>query len=262
MINNEIEHKYGNNYHILNDLCLSTQLAELSQESCKQPQINYLVADIYRHLFRTVINNEFPRTDTLIHTRMAASEGKKGDWQGTIIDPETRVVTVNIARAGALPSYICYETLNHLINPEQVRQDHIVMARTTDAEGRVTGAHLGDSKIGGDIDKVIMLFPDPMAATGSSLSTAIHHYKKTVSGKALKYISMHLIVTPDFLKRLRNEHPELIVYAVRLDRASSSEQALKSTPGTYWDQESGLNSIQYIVPGAGGLGELLNNAYC
>ena len=31
--------------------------------------------------------------------------------------------------------------------------------------------------------------------------------------------------------------------------------------GTFWDKEKGLNEYQYIVPGAGGLGEILNNAF-
>jgi hypothetical protein len=53
----------------------------------------------------------------------------------------------------------------------------------------------------------------------------------------------------------------LIVYALRLDRGLSSDRALASVPGKYWDEERGLNDTQYIVPGAGGVGELLNNAW-
>ena len=37
--------------------------------------------------------------------------------------------------------------------------------------------------------------------------------------------------------------------------------ALRTEPGTHWDEERGLNDIQYIVPGAGGVGEILNNAW-
>jgi uracil phosphoribosyltransferase len=32
-------------------------------------------------------------------------------------------------------------------------------------------------------------------------------------------------------------------------------------PGTYPDEERGLNDVQYIVPGAGGMGELLTNSW-
>ena len=32
-------------------------------------------------------------------------------------------------------------------------------------------------------------------------------------------------------------------------------------PGKYWGREKGLNAHDYIVPGAGGLGEVINNAF-
>ena len=32
-------------------------------------------------------------------------------------------------------------------------------------------------------------------------------------------------------------------------------------PGERWAEENGLNEVQYIVPGGGGFGELMNNAY-
>ena len=36
---------------------------------------------------------------------------------------------------------------------------------------------------------------------------------------------------------------------------------LQTVPGTYWDRERGLTDHQYIVPGGGGLGEVLNNSF-
>jgi hypothetical protein len=41
----------------------------------------------------------------------------------------------------------------------------------------------------------------------------------------------------------------------------SPPEVLRSVPGTYPDRERGLNEIQYIVPGAGGLGEVINNVF-
>ena len=32
--------------------------------------------------------------------------------------------------------------------------------------------------------------------------------------------------------------------------------------GTHWERERGLNEQGYIVPGAGGMGEVLNNSWC
>ena len=57
------------------------------------------------------------------------------------------------------------------------------------------------------------------------------------------------------------KHPDLIVYAIRLDRGLSSEKVLASVPGTFWNEEKGLNDQNYIVPGGGGFGEIMNNAY-
>jgi len=36
---------------------------------------------------------------------------------------------------------------------------------------------------------------------------------------------------------------------------------LATVPGERWDEENGLNDLQYIVPGGGGFGEIMNNAY-
>jgi len=52
------------------------------------------------------------------------------------------------------------------------------------------------------------------------------------------------------------------VWTARLDRGLSSAEVLKQRPGTRWNEERGLNEHGYIVPGAGGLGELLNNSWC
>jgi hypothetical protein len=49
--------------------------------------------------------------------------------------------------------------------------------------------------------------------------------------------------------------------ALRLDRGLSPSNVLNTAPGTHWDEERGLDDSQYIVPGAGGVGEILNNAW-
>jgi uracil phosphoribosyltransferase len=36
---------------------------------------------------------------------------------------------------------------------------------------------------------------------------------------------------------------------------------LANIPGTFWDEERGLNEKQYIVPGGGGFGEIMNNSF-
>jgi hypothetical protein len=56
-------------------------------------------------------------------------------------------------------------------------------------------------------------------------------------------------------------HPEVVLYVARLDRGLSPTHVLATPPGTHPDLERGLTDSQYIVPGAGGLGELLTNSW-
>ena len=100
----------------------------------------------------------------------------------------------------------------------------------------------------------------PMGATGGSICLAMDEYKK-VAGKPRKIICAHLIVTPEYLKRVTTQHPGAVIYALRLDRGLSPEEVFDTVPGTHWDKERGLDDKQYIVPGGGGFGELMNNAY-
>jgi uracil phosphoribosyltransferase len=256
----ELEHRYGPNVHILATPYLLTRLATLCAKGTQQPAINQLAAEIYGDLLKVVVNAEFPRHQVATPTRMVDAT-PRGVFHGEVIDPATRAITVNIARAGTLPSMVCYDLLNQLLDPRLVRQDHFVMARVTDKDDRVIGAEISGSKIGGDIDDAILLFPDPMGATGSSLCRAIDAYKSQVAGKPRKIINAHLIVTPEYLRRMRDSHPEVLVYAVRLDRGMSPEHVFDHPPGELWDEERGLNEHQYIVPGGGGFGEIMNNAY-
>lgn len=254
----EMEHHYGPNVHILSDPFLLSHLAQLCSEETAQPVINELITTLYSSLLKVVVNHEFPRKLAQIKTRMAAFH-REGMFQGPIIDPATQTVSVNLARAGTLPSHICYTALNYFMTPKQVRQDHISIARTVDGVEKVTGSQVSGHKIGGPIDDAIVLFPDPMGATGGTLVEALDLYKSR--GKALKYIAAHCIVTPEYLKNILARHPDVLVYAIRLDRGLSTESVLDSVPGTFWDQEKGLNEKQYIVPGGGGFGEIMNNAY-
>ncbi len=257
----ELVHKYGDNVHILADPFLLTHLAFLCTEGTQQPAINQVVRDLYQYLIKAVMNGELPRVVRAFPTRMSALS-PFGTWTGEVINPDTRAVSVNIMRAGTLPSQVCYDFLNKTLTPKLVRQDHVVMSRVTDAAGKVTGSAFGDSKIGGDIEDAFVLFPDPMGATGGSLCEAIRHYKDKVAGTAKKFIAVNLIVTPEYIKRMQTDHPDVVIYALRLDRGASPNDVKQTVPGTHWQRESGLTDKQYIVPGGGGFGEIMNNAWC
>lgn len=254
----EIEHRYGKNIHILANPLLLTRLAKLCSEKTTQPLINELIESLYSSLLDTVINQEFPQERIESATRMASTH-PEAVYRGPAIKPETPAISVNLARAGTLPSHVCYSALNYLLNPLKVRQDHISIARTTNTQEKVTGSHVSGHKIGGDVEGAVVLIPDPMGATGGTVVQAVELYKNR--GRALKYIALHCIVTPEYLRKIQLEQPDLIVYAIRLDRGLSPKEVLDSVPGTHWERERGLNDKQYIVPGGGGFGEILNNAY-
>ncbi|HET6411742.1 MAG TPA: uracil phosphoribosyltransferase [Anaeromyxobacter sp.] len=256
----EIEHRYGENVHIIASPFLLGQLATLCAKGTLQPDINRLVRVLYEDLIRTVLNVEFPRRRVAVPTRMIDSS-PQAIFEGEVVDPQVRAVTVNIARAGAVPSQLVYDLLNETLDPALVRQDHIIMSRMLGEKEEVVGAGIGGMKIGGDVDDAFLLFPDPMGATGSSLATAIETYKKKVPGKPRRIVNIHLIVTPEYLRNMTRAHPDVAVYAIRLDRGLSSPDVLGTVPGTRWDDERGLDDHQYIVPGGGGFGEIMNNAY-
>jgi uracil phosphoribosyltransferase len=254
----EIEHKYGPNVHIVNDPYLFTTLARLCQPQCEQPLVNALLDTLYRELVKAVVNAEFPLLEENLQTRMHQYH-PEGEFQAPLIDPNVRVVCVSLARAGIVPSQICYDAFNYMLKPSGVRQDHISINRKVDEHDHVVGTNLGGLKIGGDIADRVVVIPDPMGATGSTLKTAMEVYQGR--GKAKKFIAIHLIVTPEYLALHKRHFPEVSVYAIRLDRGLSPKHVLQTVPGTHWSEERGLNDRQYIVPGAGGLGEVINNAY-
>ncbi len=257
---NELHHKYGSNIFIFDNPFYNGLLAELCSEQTLQPRINRLVESLYRYLLSNCISDQFATEKFKTKTRM---------WEihptvfleGQRINPQQKVISVNIARAGTYPSHICYDFLHDIIEPSCLRQDHIFASRAVNSKDQVTGTEISSTKIGGGKDDSIVLFPDPMGATGNTLIAAMKHYKQLVPGAHSKMIALHLIVTPEYLKNLTQAHPDVIIYALRLDRGLSPEAALSAVPGTHWDLEKGLNPKDYIVPGGGGFGEIMNNSF-
>jgi len=256
-----LAHSYGPRVHLLSDPWSMSLLARLGAEETVQPEVNRLVGSLYNRLLVNVASRLLLRSTTEQPTRMHAHH-PEAVYRGQIIDPDQRVVVVDLARAGILPSHHFYDGLHQAIRPGQLRQDHVVASRTTDEAGHVLGVQFDGSKIGGPVDQATVLFPDPMGATGSSIAGVIGHYlSPAVGGTPRVMAAVHLIVTPEYLRRMTSEYPDLEIFAVRLDRGLSSPEVLATPPGTHWDEERGLNEIQYIVPGAGGVGEVLNNAW-
>jgi uracil phosphoribosyltransferase len=256
----EIPHRYGPGVHLLDDPLAWSLLARFSSPETGQPDTGRLIRTLYEMLARAVLAAELPRVRVDVPTRMVSSH-PEAVYRGLALARTTKAVTVGIARAGTTPSQVVFDLMNEVLDPALVRQDHLFMSRQTNEHGEVIGATWHDAKIGRDVEDRHVLFPDPMGATGSSMVSAVTYYTSSLVGRPAKCIAMHLIVTPEYLRRVLAEHPGLVVYALRVDRGLSPERVLRTAPGTHWDEERGLDDRQYIVPGAGGVGEILNNAW-
>jgi uracil phosphoribosyltransferase len=258
----QVPHHYGSQVRLVACPVLLSQLATLCSQQTQQPQVTHLVRDLFAGLMRAALSDVWPRQNTAVPTRMAAKTAQgRGVWHGQVLDRKTRAVVVGLARAGTIAAQTAYDMLNELVEPACVRQDHIYMNRVSGPRGGVTGIDVAGSKIGGDVADALVFVPDPMAATGASMAHAIGMYKALKGGRARQIVALHLIVTPEYLHTLKAQHPDVAVYALRLDRGMSPPDLLTTPLGARWQDERGLNEHDYIVPGAGGLGELLNNSY-
>lgn len=257
---NELEHRYDENVHIIDSPLLFDLVARFSSPETIQPEANRIIRYAYEELLRYIVDVEFPKTQINYATRMRKYTSK-GVVRGLGIRKDTRTVIVSILRAGSIPSQLFFDRLCWFINPECIRQDFISSIRITDKKGRVIGASINTVKVGGDLSDAFVLIPDPMGATASTLTKVIDEYMKKSKSPPQKIITVHLIITPEFIKNLHSKYPDVIIYSLRLDRGLSSDYVLKTIPGTYKEKEKGLNKNQYIVPGAGGVGEIINNSF-
>jgi len=256
----EYAQAYSERVHILASPTLQTFLARLSGTAVRQPELSLLLRSIYTGLFLRAVDGELATRYTEVPTRMAETHPRDGIWRGALIDPTEELVFVDVVRAGIVPAQHCYEWASMLVPDDQLRVDHLTMARVSDDSGRVVDVDLSGSKIGGDIEGRTLVLPDPMGATGSTTLKALEHYQKQ-HGTPKRIIALPMIATPEYLRAVLQVEG-LVVYTARLDRGLSPDEVLESPPGVHWDDERGLDDNSYIVPGAGGIGEVLNNAWC
>ena len=80
------------------------------------------------------------------------------------------------------------------------------------------------------------------------------HYKRSFNFELFSLKIVHRRVSTYLSMKLFTE-------VINTKDLPNTKRILKTIPGTHWNQEHGLNPYQYIVPGAGGLGEILNNAF-
>ncbi len=268
----ELSHRYGNSVHLLNKPFLLSLLARMGHPDTSQYEARHIVREAYAQMIGYVACREFPATVIDVPTRMQSQIGKQGRYRGPASDLRN-IVVVSVERAGALPTDSIVDLLS-LASGGSVRRDSITAERETDAEDRVTGCRISGTKIGGTVEGAYILIPDVMAATGCTLDAVIDIYQgvrplprveagnedeEYVDGVPNQIIALHLIAAPEYLQFMRREHPKVIIYVARVDRGLSDQEVLlKDEFGSQPDKERGLTDKDYIVPGAGGMGEMLS----
>jgi uracil phosphoribosyltransferase len=254
-----LTHGYGPAVHLCADAWGLSMLARLGHPDTGTLDFHRLLRSCYRRLLHAV-SAELPTITVDVPTRMVTAE-PRARYRGAILDPAAPVVIVDVARAGMLPSLEFQQALLEVLDPGAVRVDHLYMQRVTGEDGHVAGVDLSGSKIGGPVDGATILVPDPMGATGGSISRVIEHYRSELGGAPRRIVACHLMVTPEYLRHMARVAPDVAIYAMRIDRGLSDDEVLASTLGALPGRERGLTDNDYIVPGAGGLGELVNNAF-
>ncbi|MFT7484413.1 MAG: uracil phosphoribosyltransferase [Candidatus Paceibacteria bacterium] len=256
----ELSHHYGEQVHLIDNLFLRTVLTRVSSDEASLPEVMNLLRVAYEMLLGEAIH-EFPCSAVAVRTRMHGQHPEQSVLREPVLDPKSKIVICDVVRAGIVPSQVCFERLLSVLPDASLRLDHLHMSRVSDAEGHVTGVDLSGSKIGGTVEGSILLIPDPMGATGSTILRAVKHYVDH-HGTPAQIIALPMIATPEYLRAVLRGIDGIKVYAGRLDRGLSDQDVLETVPGTHWDREQGLNENGYIIPGAGGMGEVLNNSWC
>lgn len=254
-------HRYGERVHVLPGAFASTLLARVAAPQTSRSEVVAGVRTLSAELCRAAVDALVPTVEVELETRMAAKHPQAGRWRGRVLDQASEVVVVDVIRGGIVPSQVCFELLSALLPESNVRLDHLHMARVAAPDGGVARADLHGSKIGGSVAGRHLVVPDPMGATGSTATVALDHYLEH-HGRPASVALLTLIATPEFLAKVLAHRSAPHVFTVRVDRGMSAPDVLRTLPGTRWSEERGLDGDDYIVPGAGGVGEVLNNSWC
>lgn len=255
-----LEHNYGDRARVLCCPWMNAALGRLSSPDTGYTELVALVRAATSRLAIEAFRLEFPRQAGTRTTRMAEEHGPLGVWRGELFDSDMAVNVIDVIRGGMIPAQTCFELLT-LVHPiDRLRLDHLNLQRIEGEDGHVERVELTGAKVGGTIEDSILVVPDPMGATGATIRRVVEFLEER-HGTPRAIVVIALIATPEFLRTILDLAPSARVYAGRLDRGMSSARALAAIPGSFPDEESGLDGNDYIVPGAGGLGELLSHSW-
>jgi uracil phosphoribosyltransferase len=218
---------------VVHDRCAQTELSRWRDKNTKPGDFRRLTRGLYRKLIQEVVSREFPTKQTSVTTPMSAYVDD-AIATSAVIDPSTEVVILNLLRGGDIPSNICSEALDEYL--DQHRTDFLGISRVSNSDGHVQGAEVSYRKLG-NLDDKILLIPDCMGATGSTITQALKQYTEGGLGRPKKILCLNLIITSFFAEKLSGLGLPLHIYTYSVDRR--------------------LTDKSYIVPGAGDVGERL-----
>ncbi len=254
------EHHYGESVRILSGAYTDSLLARIRSPESDGPALLQLTRLAYEHLLSAVFNEHLPTETVAVPTRMYPKDSR-GIAQCRRFQPDTKVVICTIVRGGVIPALSCFESACQVMPPANIRQDYIGAARVSSAGSGVEGVSLEGIKIGGSVAETLLVIPDPMGATGSTIERVLQEYEQHHGlQSALGVAVIHLIVAPEAIQRLRERYPRVQLWALSVDRGASAPPVQQTVPGMDPENERGLNNDHYILPGAGGLGEVMTNA--
>lgn len=212
---------------------LNLLLLQFSNRTTPQDKVQDLCAQIFDELTRSMVETTFPKKYDFVATPMAAADTDH-NLSAYVPDTETKVVICLMLRAGMFSGLAANERLKmYGFTP---RIDVMGIERVADEGHHITGAKVSYAKtetLWGHYG----LFPDPMAATGSSLTKALQDYQERGYRWPKKLICLHAIAHPMAIETVLEEFPEAEFYVGRIDPRLTEES--------------------YIDPGGGDLGKRL-----
>jgi len=212
--------------------------ATLLRRACETNRTSREVIEATRHLYQylvyQMVRSYFPREEGVYKTNMGAP------CRGPFLARSTEVVIVTLARAGIIPAQVCQDMLSVLLPARNVRQDFYMMTRVRTEEG--FEARCGGWKSGGPVAGSIVVIPDPMGATGTSMRAVLRRIAEVEeeSGKAHEVVVLCMVTAPEFYHALAKERDGVVVFTTRMDE--------------------GLDEKGYIIPGMGDAGDLIYNS--
>lgn len=288
-------HNYGEHVHVYVSAVTATLLAAFCDVQTPQYLRRVLVGELYQRLADLWLNRLADRTLVTRKTPMAGYfADSEADWRGDLQTYELdfthiQALVVNTLRAGDLPAQtvadrmLLLQSLRRQTGDTHDVQIHYFGAeRQKAADGSTDGTNLGWYKIGeippGD-EKLVIIIPDPMLATGGSVCGLIDFYlsQPAYFGREVLFVGLFLIAAPEGIRAVRHycdKRPEFAsqddtavtdrvkqarfeLFAFRVDRQMSDDTVLKTSLGML-PSEQGLTPEHYIAPGAGDVGANLN----